>query len=353
MKKVLHIFGLMDKGGAELRTLEVCKALKEEYKFYFLTLSDKTGSLESNMKENGFIIYKSKNKIQFFKQLIKIIQKEKIDVVHSHIFLASGLVMMIAKILKVKIRISHLRSTGNGLEGKLTNDIKNYLLKKIMIRYSTRILGVSTGVLEEIFFKKIDEKNIFKVLYNGFSIPSNELAEYKNQKENYIIHIGRQNVAKNQLRAIHIFNEFYQSNSGYQLLLVGRKNPIINNLLEKEIEKLSLNNVIKILDEKENIYPDLIKSKLLLLPSKREGLPGVVIESVISNTPVLGTDLSGVIELNSHFPIHINYLSLNKDNKDWALKMEEILKKSYPEIDFTNTDFYLENSLIKYRELWR
>lgn len=355
MKNVLHIFGLMDKGGAELRTIEICKALKSEYKFHFLTLSNKEGSLEDEMLENGFKIFKSKNNLDFFIQLRKVIKDEKINIVHSHIFLASGLVMFISRLMGVEIRISHLRSTGNGMEGKLINDIKNLILKKVMIINSTLIVGVSNGVLEQIFRKEYKINNEkFKVIYNGFSIPAELLNIDNNKEENYnIIHIGRQNIAKNQVRLISIFNEFYKRNQMYKLILIGRKNPHINNKLIDQIEKFSLERAVTILEEKDNIFPYLLNSKALLFPSVREGLPGVVVEALISNIPVLGSNISGILELQKKFPSHIYTVSLNKTDIEWAIKLEELLNHSINRIDFTETVFYIDYSLKQFREIWK
>jgi glycosyltransferase involved in cell wall biosynthesis len=355
LKTILHVFGLMDKGGAELRTLEVCKKLKKEYRFIFLTLSDKEGSLDHEIINEGFSIYKSGNKLLLLKKLIQIIHKEKIDIVHSHLFLASGLIMLVSKLLGVNNRISHLRSTGNGLEGKITNDLKNIFLKRCTLLFSTKIVGVSEGVLIEIFkgYYEKSYKNKFFVLYNGFDIPNKIQKKTNKIDSKQIIHIGRQNKAKNHFKVIGVFYEYIKINPNTKLILVGRINPGINNEIERMISNLGIQGNVEIFGESNDIYNELNKSDLLLFPSIREGLPGVLLESIISKVPVLASDLSGVKEIKEFFPKYIFTKSLELDNKEWAKDIEKILNNNnYGNTQFENTPFYMANAISSYKGLW-
>ena len=64
--------------------------------------------------------------------------------------------------------------------------------------------------------------------------------------------------------------------------------------------------------------PQLLEaSDVLLLPSIREGLPGVVLEACASGVPVLATDLPGVREIASRLPL-VRYLPLSADDAEWA-----------------------------------
>src|SRR5690606_29358389 len=118
-------------------------------------------------KNLGFKLYKSKSKTDFFKVLIKVIKKENVNIVHSHMFLASGIIMLVSKMFGVEKRISHLRSTGNGKDNNLKNKLMHPVLKGITVKYSTNILGVSKAVLRTIF-NDYYSNNKFVVLYNGF-----------------------------------------------------------------------------------------------------------------------------------------------------------------------------------------
>lgn len=52
MVKVVHIFGLMDLGGAEIRTLELMKTLQPQgVTFDFFTLSGRNGALDDEIRD--------------------------------------------------------------------------------------------------------------------------------------------------------------------------------------------------------------------------------------------------------------------------------------------------------------
>jgi glycosyltransferase involved in cell wall biosynthesis len=62
-------------------------------------------------------------------------------------------------------------------------------------------------------------------------------------------------------------------------------------------KKLGINEKVRFLGSRNDI-PRLLKaSDCFILSSRREGLPGVVLEAVASGIPVVATDLPGVREI--------------------------------------------------------
>ena len=60
--------------------------------------------------------------------------------------------------------------------------------------------------------------------------------------------------------------------------------------LEKMIDTLGIRNKVEILGFTKNPYPVIKNAKLLILSSEREGLPTVLIESLILDTPIVSTN---------------------------------------------------------------
>jgi glycosyltransferase involved in cell wall biosynthesis len=83
-----------------------------------------------------------------------------------------------------------------------------------------------------------------------------------------------------------LLDAFRQIKSNIKLLILAKPHP---KLLEM-IKQRDLEDRVEILGFQQNPYKYIKNAKLLILSSDREGLPTVVIESLILGTPVVSTD---------------------------------------------------------------
>ena len=72
---------------------------------------------------------------------------------------------------------------------------------------------------------------------------------------------------------------------------------IIGNGKEKQkilnyINKNKLSNIIKILPFRKNPFPYILKSNLFILSSRYEGLPNILLETVVLKKPILSSNCS-------------------------------------------------------------
>jgi L-malate glycosyltransferase len=111
----------------------------------------------------------------------------------------------------------------------------------------------------------------------------------------YIIHVGGFTFEKNHKRLLHIFKQVKESNPQLQLWLVG------DGPLRLEIEEyakaLQLSDSVKFLGYRTNVLELIAGAKMLVLPSIIEGLPGVILEAMYCNTPVVAYDVGGISEV--------------------------------------------------------
>ena len=110
--------------------------------------------------------------------------------------------------------------------------------------------------------------------------------------------------------------------------------------LLKMIRELGLEKRVDVLGFKKNPYPYIKHAQLLILSSEREGLPTVLVESLILNTPVVSTDcISGPREIMTGELQE--YLAKVNDSKSLAEKVSLALCR-YPDIN--------EKMLEKFKE---
>jgi len=66
--------------------------------------------------------------------------------------------------------------------------------------------------------------------------------------------------------------------------------------LAERADELGLADRVDFIGSVDDVYPHLLWADALLLTSKTEGLPGVVLEAAATSTPTVGVDVGGVGE---------------------------------------------------------
>jgi glycosyltransferase involved in cell wall biosynthesis len=96
----------------------------------------------------------------------------------------------------------------------------------------------------------------------------------------------------------------------------------------------------------------------MLFPSLWEGLPGAVLEACAAGTPVLASDIPGVVELKDYFK-SIYTISLEFSDDTWLEKCISILTKKILLKEkskllkyFCETPYYIENNVDVYSSVW-
>jgi glycosyltransferase involved in cell wall biosynthesis len=131
---------------------------------------------------------------------------------------------------------------------------------------------------------KIEYKNV-RTIYNPFDF--DEIRKKANEKIDinfdYII---SPNAFRVQKRYDVLLDAFKLVKSNIKLLILAKE----DKKLQKMIDERGLSDKVIVLGFKKNPYPYIKNAKLTVLSSDREGLPTVLIESLILNTPVVSTN---------------------------------------------------------------
>ena len=160
--KVLHLLDSINRGGAEILALDVCRnARKNGIDLTFVTM--KGGALEDEFRSTDIDFYRLNRLLPVdFKVILKlrkIIKKHKIEVVHGH-QPVDGLHLYLATIgLPVKRILSfHV----------FIADSKNYRSAQVLIPQMNANIVVSRALQNWLAEKdKLDTEKNFQVLYNG------------------------------------------------------------------------------------------------------------------------------------------------------------------------------------------
>lgn len=120
--------------------------------------------------------------------------------------------------------------------------------------------------------------------------------------------------------------------------------------LDTLIKKLGLETKVLVAGHQENPYPFIRAAKLMVLSSEREGLPTVVIESLICGTPVVSTDCpSGPSEILTGELAE--WLTPVNDSTALAKKIDQALDTAINLDDTLIEKFTSDNVYQRYSEL--
>lgn len=244
------------------------------------------------------------NNLKAIKDLKKIIDKEKFDIIHCHTPMGSVVTRIAAK--KARKRGTRVIYTAHGFHffkrAPLINWIIFYPIEKYLSKYTDCLITINHEDYE-LAKRKFKAKQIELVHGVGvdeskfnFEMTKEEKHELRKSlglkdDELVLIQVGELNKNKNQIMAIKAMKDLIKENDNIHLLLVGQGE--LEEFYKQKIEEYNLQKNIHMLGYRNDI-PYLMKiSDILLSLSYREGLPVNVIEGMMSGLTIIATDCRG------------------------------------------------------------
>lgn len=350
--KVLHISRTMGQGGAEKVVYQLCK--KEMG--YVPIVASSGGFYVDELKKINVKHYiipdlEQKNLVMMIKTLftlLKIVNKEKVDIIHSHHRMAA----FYSKVISLIIRRKRIYTAHNVFFDKK-------LLLRFVLKNST-IVAVGEGVKNNLVnFYKINSKDIV-VIYNSIDpvVTGNQNQKLKklNLQDKILIgNIGR----LTQQKGIDVFIKAISIVSKNNKNVIG---VIIGDGEEREnLIKLTKNEGISenicFLGYQSNVLDIIDQLKFVVLSSRWEGLPLTPLEVFSRKKTIIATNISGNNEIIKH---GYNGLLFEKDDiQDLVAKILDIqindkklhILENNAYLDFNN-NYNFEAFIKKYNDIY-
>lgn len=282
----LHIVTGLRSGGAEKVVLDLATNFKQKGHKAIVVSISKEDRLLSRFLDNEIEVYVLGLGLNVFKwikalrSVLKIIKKEKIELIHAHMF-HSLILTRIIKFFLPKIKVvftSHNVFLGSEKREKIVKKLK----------------GIRDA---DILFSEDMKRDIY--LPNSSIIPNGiDTTQYYYDSEKKVpftfLCIGRIQKVKNHIKIVDFVEEL-KDKFDFVVEIVGE------GPLKEEVEayalKKGVSDKIKFLGYRSDIAALCSKAHVFILPSLWEGLPISLLEAGASTLPIISTDVGSISTL--------------------------------------------------------
>jgi len=295
--------------------------------------------------------------VKAYKKIKKIIKGGKYDVVHTHTPVASSIVRLACKSNFNKTKSFYTAHGFHFFKGaSFKNWIFYYPIEKILSKYTDVLITINEEDYKRAL-KKFNAKNTRYIPGVGldikkFQTPKVNKLELRKElgvsdKAFVILSVGELNKNKNHETIIKAIAKINNKNIYYIICGVGP----YRKQLEQLIDKVNLNDKVKLLGFRKDVKDILNIGDLFVFPSYREGLPVSLMEAMAAQLPIVCSDIRGnndLIKNNENgYLIKPNDIDGFKNSIEILYKSPEI-RKRFIEKNRNTIEKYSIDSALQY-----
>ena len=303
MIKVLHLITRMNTGGPAVFLDHLTRSVKElgcdSTIAYGYCEGNESDYLESHKVLADTIKIKSLHRslnplhdLKAFFQIRKVIKNIKPDLINTHTSKAGVLGRLAAKSVNRNLPVIHTFH-GHLIYGYFARfkSIIFTLIEKTMSRFTDLLVAVTSETKNSLQSLGIGKKSRWQVVPIGIPISrqnkpySSELSTLK------LLWVGRFTDIKDPHYAVRVIKELTKDKSvNFELTMVG------DGELFNEVKKVAEGLPIKFTGWLKNPFESIKEFDLLMLTSKNEGLPLVMLEAANCERATIARDVGGLSE---------------------------------------------------------
>jgi glycosyltransferase involved in cell wall biosynthesis len=340
--RVLHVVGVMDRGGVETWLLHVMRCIdRRKLQMDFLVHTTRTGAYDAELQSLGARIFPcpdTPHPLRYAKRFMEINgQSGPFDVIHSHLHGFSGFVMSLACGLRIPMRISHSHSCSSRVPGSRGQHAYRHASRWLISANCTHGLAASGPAADDLFGERWQSDPRFEVLPCGVDLApfrqtvdrARVRSEFGFDNRNMVIgHVGRFDGPKNHDFLVDIAAQAVAQNSDARLLLVG--DGPLRPVIEAKVRQLGLTRHVIFAGSRSDV-PRLLLGAMdkFLFPSLHEGLGLALIEAQAAGLPcAISSEIPSEADL---VPQLITRMPLENSPATWADRVLRIRPAGVPQ----------------------
>lgn len=331
--KVLHTLDSLNRGGAEMMTLDVCRnARANGLDLTFVATGG--GDLEDDFRNSGVHFIRLNRKrpvdLELVAQIRQIIQERDIQVVHSHQPVEALHLYLATRGSKTK-RVMTLHGATPGA--------KNEIALRFVLPRSHGCVVISHDLHNALANRRgLNKKKSFSVITNGVdprrleSSDRNLRDQLGITRDNFLIGMvaNFSPVArKDQMTVCEALPKVFATLPQAHFVFVGSRSPIAPHLFDDCVRLCRLQGIsdrVHFLGNRPDVANVLRALDLFVLSSEREGSPISVIEAMMMGVPTVLSDIAALREVSNNAACA--ELFRTGDGDDLATKLITLAEKA-------------------------
>ena len=330
--RVLQVFAALDSGGVSNFVMNLYREMDtDQIQFDFAMTAGEKSLYDDEVRSRGGRIFYFDSTKDVTVNLRRILrEKGPFQVVHSHVFFYSGLVLAEAKKAKVPVRIAHAHNAHTGEARSVPRIAYERGMQMLIRANATHMLGCSEKACRYVFGDKIMRDPRAAVMPDGIDcdrfafnpeVREQVRKEYGLDGKFVIGHVGHFNPAKNHEKILSVFAEVCRRRDDAALLLVGDGE--LEQDVRNRVNELGLTEKVVFAGAHRDVERFYQAMDVFLFPSRYEGFGMAMIEAQCSGLACVASD---VVSHETAVNQVVTFLELASSDLEWANALLEPAK---------------------------
>lgn len=295
-------------------------------------------------------IFDLESHFRAYRKLVKILEKNQYDFLHCHTPIASAITRLAAKKQNVKIIY-----TAHGFHFYKGSPLINWVLFYQIERYLSKCTDVIITINNEDYRRaksNFFSKKVVKIPGVGIDcaairkciVNKGELRKKLNIPQNSFVLLSVGELSKNKNHEVILSALRQLKNRKIYYLIVGKGK--LKEKYTKLIKNYKLEENVKLLGYRDDVYKLCKESDVFVQPSKREGLGIAALEGMAIGLPLISSNASGIKDYSENGKTgfccnnakeYAKAIDNLYNNKDLRKKMSKYNLKKVEEYDISKT----------------
>ena len=325
-KTVFHVIGGFDPGGVESWLIGLAAETRPYLRTRVCVLGSAPGSQEDVAKAAGAEIIRCplRPALSFPLRFLRLLWRERPDVLHAHVHTFSGYLLMLGRLAGVPRRVAHSHNTADGRGHSLGRRLYRHVGQGFIRAFATHGIAASGVTGDGLFGAHWRQDARFSVIRCGVNprdFVSHDTSPHLRrelglpERASVVGHVGRFDAQKNHRFFIDVARAISVADATIRFLFVG--DGPLRSEIEARARDAGIADRCVFVGRRRDVPRILLNAMdVLLFPSLWEGLPVVLIEAQAAGLPVVAS--KSITAESSIVPGLVTFLELSGGVHEWA-----------------------------------
>ncbi len=304
--RILYFVNTTVRAGVEEHVLSLVERLdRNEFDISLACPEELISSMEDELRRTGARLLPVRisgwRQVDRVRRLLGFMKKERIDIVHSHMFISTFFAAPIARMAGVPVVVD----TSHGREAWRRSRLgRSFVVDRFIARFVDRVIAVSEDTARYLVNEKGISADKVTVIHNGRDLSRFDPVRSANglrkslgiAKEDITITVvGRLEPQKGHRYFFEALPPLMERHPNVKALIVGDGS--LEGELKEQCSRLGISDRVVFTGFLNDVPEVLSLSDVVVLPSLYEGLPLTAIEASAMARPVIATAVDGTPEV--------------------------------------------------------